>query len=133
MDAYKEKKEREEQNRKDEKRGERNGMGEKEDSLADSEDDEKSSHKKRKKEKRKKDKETDDRHYQPETNGHSTKAAVATDEGISALWPQLRVRIISRNFMGGKYYSSKGNIDFHVTALILNERYISGPRALAVS
>jgi len=109
VDAYKEKKEAEER----EKNGERNTRG-------GSEEDEKSSHKKRKKEKRERDDEhkNRDKYHRngekdyiseekrklkhPEMNGGE-----ADSEGISSLWPHLRVRIISRTFKDGKYYNSK--------------------------
>ena len=108
VDAYKEKKEREEK-QKEEKRKEKE----------EEQEDEELSHKKRKKERKEKDRDAD-RHddrsgekHHSHTNGHSSaKTSAVVEEGIASLWPHLRVRIISRSFKGGKYYSSKGKLDF---------------------
>ena len=75
------------------------------------------SHKKRKKERKEKDRDAErhdnrngDKHYS-HANGHSSaKTSAEVEEGIASLWPHLRVRIVSRSFKGGKYYSSKGEL-----------------------
>jgi len=96
VDAYRAKKEEEEEGKKDE-------------IVINSDGEDRSDHnsKKRKKEKKKKAKEDD---HDLKSNGHLSAAAL-TEEGIASLWPMLRVRIISRTFKGGKYYSSKVIID----------------------
>ena len=111
VDAYREKKEAEEKlkEKDDERSGGGGGCG------GGSEEDEKASHKKRKKEKREKNRDRDgeEKHY--EQNGEPSSASkkadvVVAEDGIASLWPYLRVRIVSRSFKGGAYYSSKGDL-----------------------
>lgn len=109
VDAYKEKKEAEER--------QKNGRKEERDSKGESEEEEKSSHKKRKKEKKENECERDEEYRDKDShhasNGEKSKSKTKHPEdneaegGISSLWPQLRVRIVSRSFKGGKYYNNK--------------------------
>ena len=124
VDAYKEKKEKEERD-KEARRRDKDVGG----------DYEKLSHEKRKKDKKERDrddgsKKERDIHDEKNghKNGHSSKAEA--EEGISSLWPHLRVRIVSRSFKGGKYYSSKGKL---IVDTILNCKLCVFPRSHVIS